>query len=57
MGERNTCLIQPVSYFTVQAPTVQAAAVDVAKRINDKDPALPPEALADSDRTAVLRRN
>lgn len=48
--------VQPVVHFTVQASTVLAAAEDVAKRINDNDPVLPPAALADSDRTAVAPR-
>jgi hypothetical protein len=43
--------VQPVVNFSVQAPTVQAAAENVKDRINAKDPALPPAALADTDRT------
>lgn len=43
--------VQPVVNFTVAAPTVQQAAKDVAVRINDKDPTLPPAALGESDRT------
>jgi hypothetical protein len=34
--------VQPINRFTVQVPTVQAAAEDVAKRINGKNPTLPP---------------
>ena len=45
---------QPVTHFTVTAPTVQAAAQDVSKRIDAKDPTLPPAAIAASDRTAVI---
>ncbi|WP_132083378.1 hypothetical protein [Anaerospora hongkongensis] len=47
----NTGKVQPVVSFSVQAPTVQAAAENVKDRINDKDPTLPPAAIADSDRT------
>lgn len=43
--------VQPVVSFSVQAPTVQAAAESVKERINAKDPTLPPAAIADSDRT------
>ena len=43
--------VQPIYNFTVEAPTVQQAAQDVAGRINDKDPTLPPAALEKSDRT------
>lgn len=43
--------VQPVVSFSVQAPTVQAAAENVKNRINAKDPTLPPETLADTDRT------
>lgn len=45
---------QPVVNFSVQAPTVEQAAQDVAKRINEKDSELPPEALTPSDRTITL---
>ncbi|MCC5467335.1 hypothetical protein LMF89_18535 [Pelosinus sp. Bkl1] len=37
----------------MQAPSVQAAAEDVAKRINDRDPTLPPAALEKTDNTIV----
>nr|WP_092074926.1 hypothetical protein [Dendrosporobacter quercicolus]NSL49551.1 hypothetical protein [Dendrosporobacter quercicolus DSM 1736]SDN22370.1 hypothetical protein SAMN04488502_1156 [Dendrosporobacter quercicolus] len=43
--------VQPIYNFTVEAPTVQQAAVGVADRINAKDPTLPPAALEKSDRT------
>lgn len=43
--------VQPVVGFSVQAPTVQAAAENVKDRINAKDSTLPPAALADTDRT------
>jgi hypothetical protein len=45
--------VQPINHFTVQAPSVQVAAADVAKRINDKDPTLPPAALEKTDNTIV----
>ncbi|WP_094607849.1 hypothetical protein [Sporomusa silvacetica] len=43
--------IQPVVHF--QAPTVEVAAQDIAKRISAKNTTLPPAALADSDRTGL----
>lgn len=46
--------VQPVVSFSVQAPTVQAAAENVKDRINAKDPTLPSAAIADSDRTLSL---
>ncbi len=42
-----------VNHFTVTAPNTQAAAEQVAQRINDRDPKLPPEALEKTDTTAV----
>lgn len=48
--------VQPINHFTVQAPTVQVAAEDVAKRINEKDPTLPPAALEKTDNTIVSTR-
>lgn len=45
--------VQPINHFTVQAPTVQVAAEDVAKRINSNDPTLPPQALEKTDNTIV----
>jgi len=45
--------VQPVNYFTVQAPDVQVAAQQVADRINAKDPTLPPQALEKTDNTIV----
>lgn len=45
---------QPVVNFTVQAPTVEQAAQDTARRINEKDPTLPPAALSPSDRTLTV---
>lgn len=45
--------MQPINHFTVLAPTVQIAAEDVAKRINDKDPVLSPAALEKNDNTIV----
>jgi len=46
--------VQPVNYFTVQATDLPAAAQQVANRINDKDPTLPPQALEKTDRTVVV---
>lgn len=45
--------VQPVTHFTVQAPTVQTAADQVAERINAKDATLPPQALEKTDNTIV----
>jgi len=45
--------VQPINNFTVQAPTVQVAAQQVADRINAKDPTLPPQALEKTDNTIV----
>ena len=46
--------IQPVATFTQSANTVEEAAVDVQKRINNNDETLPAEALEKTDRTAVV---
>lgn len=46
--------VQSVVSFSVQAPTVQAAAENVKDRINAKNPTLPPAALANSDRTLSI---
>jgi len=45
--------VQPINYFTVQAPDIQQAAQQVADRINAKDPTLPPQALIKTDNTIV----
>jgi len=45
--------VQPINNFTVQAPTVQVAAQQVADRINAKDPTLPPQAIEKTDNTIV----
>lgn len=45
--------VPAVNHFTVTAPTTQAAAEQVAQRINDRDPKLPPAALEKTDTTAV----
>lgn len=45
---------QPITYVTVQAPTVEQAASDIAGLIKDKDSTLPPAALEKSDRTAIV---
>ena len=46
--------LQPVTRFTVEAPTVQVAAKQVAQRINDNDQSLPPAALSPCDRTLTV---
>jgi hypothetical protein len=46
--------VAPVNTFVVAAPTIDQAAGQVTDRINQKDPTLPPAALAPSDRTAVV---
>jgi flagellar basal body-associated protein FliL len=53
INKAQTGQVQPVNHFTVQAPSVQVAAEDVAKRINDKDPTLPPAALEKTDNTFI----
>jgi len=45
--------VEPVTNFIVQAPDVNAAAQQVAGRINAKDPTLPPSALEKTDNTVV----
>ena len=45
--------VQPVTNFTVQAPSLQVAAQQVADRINAKDPTLPTQALEKTDNTIV----
>ena len=45
---------QPVASFTIQAPSLQNAAEDVAERIQEKDTTLPAAALEKTDRTAVV---
>ena len=46
--------VQPVAYFTVQAPTLPTATQQVADRIIADDPILPPQALEKTDRTVVV---
>ena len=46
--------LQPVTQFTVEAPTIQTATEQVAQRINDKDQSLPPKTLESSDRTLTV---
>ena len=46
--------VKPVATFTQSADTVEEAAVDVQKRINNNDETLPAEALEKTDRTAVV---
>ncbi|MCC5468717.1 hypothetical protein, partial [Pelosinus baikalensis] len=53
INKAQTGQVQPINHFTVQAPTVQVAAEDIAKRINDKDPTLPPAAIEKTDNTIV----
>lgn len=45
----------PVASFTVQAPTLDAVAEQVAERINSEDKTLPPSALEKTDRTVVVK--
>lgn len=45
--------VQPVTHFTVTAPTLPAAADNVAERINQRDATLPPAALEKTDKTVV----
>ena len=45
----------PVASFTVNAPSLEVAAEQVAERINKQDATLPPAALEKTDRTAVVK--
>jgi hypothetical protein len=45
---------KPAKTFYVQAPSIPEAAEEVKERIKNKDPALPEEALEETDRTAVV---
>ena len=45
----------PAASFTVQAPTLEVAAEQVAERINMEDKSLPPPALEKTDRTVVVK--
>ena len=47
----------PVASFTVNAPSLDVAAEQVAERINKQDTTLPPAALEKSDRTAVVKND
>ncbi len=47
----------PVASFTVNAPSLEVAAEQVAERINKQDTALPPAALEKTDRTAVVKND
>ena len=47
----------PVASFTVNAPSLEVAAEQVAERINKQDATLPPAALEKSDRTAVVKND
>lgn len=48
--------IQPVTHFTVTAPSLPVAAQDVQARINKQDTTLPPMALQKTDRTLVVQQ-
>lgn len=45
--------VRPVITYTVEAPTVEAAATETAKSIKEGDARLPAPALAQADRTVV----
>ena len=47
----------PATSFTVQAPNLEAAAEQVAERINVEDKNLPPPALEKTDRTLVVKND
>ena len=47
----------PVASFTVNAPSLEVAAEQVAERINKQDATLPPAALEKTDRTAVVKND
>jgi len=48
---------QPVANFTVNAPSLEIAAEQVAERINKQDATLPPATLEKTDRTAVVKND
>lgn len=47
----------PAASFTVKAPSLEAAANEVAERINKQDATLPPTALEKTERTAVVKND
>ena len=47
----------PVASFSVNAPSLEVAAEQVAERINKQDTTLPPAALEKTDRTAVVKND
>jgi len=47
----------PVASFTVNAPSLEVAAAQVAARINKQDATLPPAALEKTDRTAGVKND
>ena len=47
----------PVASFTVNAPSLEVAAEQMAERINKQDTTLPPAALEKTDRTAVVKND
>ena len=47
----------PVASFTVNAPSLEVAAAQVAERINKQDATLPSAALEKTDRTAVVKND
>jgi len=47
----------PVASFTVNAPSLEVAAAQVAERINKQDVTLPPAVLEKTDRTAVVKND
>lgn len=54
ISKAQTGQIQPVTHFTVQAPSLSLATEQVADKINNKDPLLPPVALEKTDNTIVV---
>lgn len=47
----------PVASFTVNTPSLEVAAAQVAERINKQDVTLPPAVLEKTDRTAVVKND
>lgn len=47
----------PAASFTVNAPSLEVVAEQVAERINKQDATLPPVALEKTDRTAVVKND
>lgn len=54
IAKAQTGQIQPVTHFTVQAPSLAVATEQVREKINNKEPVLPPVVLEKTDHTIVV---